>query len=167
MQSEILASGFGGAFQQDVDSIAGGPGEVEDRHLDKTWRGISGAVKQNGSDAGTGEVTGDDEREILINGGCVEAGILDDMAGPDANRIVSRQGLGEVNRLDVVKGVGGRCVGNGIVAGELVATVEGSIRTNDLKVQAIYQRGKGASETGAVGVGQGDLERLVGTLHEG
>ena len=81
-------------FTSTLDGIACGPGWVEDGHLNEAWRGIAGAIEQDESDAGAGEVTGDDEREILINAGGVEAGILHDMAGADADEIIARQRVG-------------------------------------------------------------------------
>ena len=167
MQSVGFAGGFGGAFHQDADGVAGGPGGVEDGQLNEARRGIGGAIEQDGPDAGAGEVTGDDEREILVNAGGVEPGILHDMAGADADEVVARQGLAEVDGFDVVKVVGGRRVGDGIASGELVAAVEGAVRADDLEVQIVYQRGDRARESGDVRIGQRDLQRLVGVLDQG
>src|ERR1035437_1806418 len=166
VQSDGFAVGFGGAAYQNTDGGAGDPGGVEHGQLNKARRGIGRAIEQDGPSARPGEVTGDDECEILVDGRCVQPRILHDMAGADADQVVARQGLTEVDGFDVVEVVGGRRIGDGVVSRELVAAVEGAVGTDDLEVQVVYQGRDGAWESGDVRVGQGDLKRLAGVLNQ-
>ncbi len=88
------------------------------------------------------------------------------MAGADAHQVIARQWLRQVDRLDIIEGVGRGRVRGRITPRELVAAVEGAIRGNDLQVQIIDQRGNGAGEARHVRIGQGDLQRLVGALNQ-
>ena len=62
--------------------------------------------------------------------------------------------------------VGGGRVGHGFAGTKLIAAIEGAVGADDFEVEIIHQRGNGTGETGDIGVGERDFQRLIGGLHE-
>ena len=166
-QQEWFSTAFGRAG--DLNGDRGLPRQVRIDQFgpDHVRRAISPPIEEQHADAWQGQVTGNNQRKILVHSRCVPARVLDHIAGEYTHEIFTRLRDAQVHPFDVVDIVAGRRVGDRFATSELVSPINSAVRRDDFKVQVVDQGRDRAGESRHIRVGQRDFERLVRTRDHG
>ena len=156
-EGEHFPARLGGTGDEDIYRRLSREVRVDQLDFDHIRRAIGAAIEEQHADTWQRQVTGDHQREILVNGRRINARVFDHVAGPHANDVFPRQRRAQADGFDVVNAVVARRVGHRLALVKLVAAINSAIRRFHLEIQIVDQCRNGAGKPRHVRVGEGDF----------